>query len=55
MKYGPLREGIRRNLTVVGLDGLHQQPLQIRSTHFIFLFVRVDVRMTMVAGKEILP
>ena len=52
-EIGSLKEGLRADLTVVGLDGIHQQPITNPVDTLIFSSSGRDVRMTMVAGKEI--
>ena len=52
-EIGALREGMRADLTVVRLDGAHQQPFTNPVDAVIFSSSGGDVRMTMVAGKEI--
>ena len=51
-EIGSLREGLQADLTVVGLDGIHQQPVTNPIDALIFSSSGRDVRMTMVAGKE---
>jgi 5-methylthioadenosine/S-adenosylhomocysteine deaminase len=50
---GSLREGLQADLTIVGLDGVHQQPVTNPVDALIFSSSGRDVRMTMVAGKEV--
>jgi cytosine/adenosine deaminase-related metal-dependent hydrolase len=52
-EIGSLREGMQADLTVVALDGAHQQPVTNPAEALIFSSSGRDVRMTMVAGKEI--
>ena len=52
-EIGSLREGMQADLTVVGLDGAHQHPVSDPVDTLIFSSSGHDVRMTMVAGKEI--
>jgi 5-methylthioadenosine/S-adenosylhomocysteine deaminase len=52
-EIGSLREGMQADLTVVQLDGAHQQPVTNPVDALIFSSSGRDVRMTMVAGKEI--
>ncbi len=52
-EIGSLREGMQADLAVVGLDGMHQQPVTNPVDTLIFSSSGRDVRMTMVAGKEI--
>ena len=51
---GSLLEGKQADLTVVGLDGAHQHPVSNPVDALIFSSSGRDVRMTMVAGKEVL-
>jgi 5-methylthioadenosine/S-adenosylhomocysteine deaminase len=50
---GSLLEGKQADLTVVGLDGAHQHPVSNPVDALIFSSSGRDVRMTMVAGKEV--
>jgi 5-methylthioadenosine/S-adenosylhomocysteine deaminase len=52
-QIGSLKEGLQADLTVVGLDRIHQQPVENPVDTLIFSSSGRDVRMTMVAGKEI--
>jgi cytosine/adenosine deaminase-related metal-dependent hydrolase len=52
-EIGSLREGMQADLAVVGLDGAHQEPVTNPVDTLIFSSSGRDVRMTMVAGKEI--
>ena len=52
-QIGSLKEGLQADLTIVGLDGIHQQPVKNPVDTLIFSSSGRDVRMTMVAGKEI--
>lgn len=52
-EIGSLQEGMQADLTVIGLDGVHQQPITNPVDALIFSSSGRDVRMTMVAGKEI--
>jgi 5-methylthioadenosine/S-adenosylhomocysteine deaminase len=52
-QIGALKEGMQADLTVVGLDGAHQRPVTNPVDALIFSSSGRDVRMTMVAGKEI--
>jgi 5-methylthioadenosine/S-adenosylhomocysteine deaminase len=52
-QIGSLKEGLQADLTVVALDGIHQQPVRNPVDTLIFSSSGRDVRMTMVAGKEI--
>jgi 5-methylthioadenosine/S-adenosylhomocysteine deaminase len=50
---GSLASGMQADITVVGLNGAHQQPVQDPCAALIFSSSGRDVLMTMVAGKEI--
>ncbi|HEU4595531.1 MAG TPA: amidohydrolase family protein [Pyrinomonadaceae bacterium] len=50
---GVLVEGKAADLTVVGLGGAHQQPVHDPSTALLFASTGRDVRLTMVAGREL--
>ena len=52
-QIGALAEGMQADLIVVGLDGAHQQPVRDPVDALIFSSSGHDVRLTMVAGKEI--
>ena len=52
-QIGSLAEGMQADLIAVGLDGAHQQPPTNPVDALIFSSSGRDVRMTMVAGKEI--
>jgi 5-methylthioadenosine/S-adenosylhomocysteine deaminase len=52
-QIGALKEGMQADLTVIGLDGSHQQPMTNPVDALIFSSSGRDVRMTMVAGKEV--
>jgi cytosine/adenosine deaminase-related metal-dependent hydrolase len=52
-QIGALKEGMEADLTVVALDGAHQQPVTNPIDALIFSSSASNVRMTMVAGKEI--
>ncbi|HEV8590389.1 MAG TPA: amidohydrolase family protein [Pyrinomonadaceae bacterium] len=52
-QIGALAEGKQADLIVVGLDAAHQQPVTDPTDALIFSSSGRDVRMTMVAGKEI--
>ena len=52
-EIGSLLEGKQADLTVVGLDGAHQHPVSNPVDALIFSSSGRDVRMTMVAGKEV--
>ena len=50
---GSLRAGMQADLTVIGLDGLHQRPVTNPVDTLIFSSSGRDVRVTIVAGKEV--
>jgi 5-methylthioadenosine/S-adenosylhomocysteine deaminase len=52
-QIGSLAEGMQADLIAVALDGAHQQPVTNPADALIFSSSGRDVRMTMVAGKEI--
>ena len=52
-QVGTLAEGMEADLIVVGLNGAHQQPLTNPTDALIFSSSGRDVRLTVVAGKEI--
>ena len=52
-EIGSLQEGMEANLAVVALDRAHQQPVTNPVDSLIFSSSGRDVRMTMVAGKEV--
>jgi 5-methylthioadenosine/S-adenosylhomocysteine deaminase len=52
-QIGALAEGMQADSIVVGLDGAHQQPVRDPVDALIFSSSGHDVRLTMVAGKEI--
>lgn len=52
-RIGALTEGMQADLIAVALDGAHQQPVTNPIDTLIFSSSGRDVRMTMVAGKEI--
>jgi 5-methylthioadenosine/S-adenosylhomocysteine deaminase len=52
-QIGAVAEGMQADLTVVGLDGAHQQPTTDPVDTLIFSSSGRDVLMTMVAGKEV--
>jgi 5-methylthioadenosine/S-adenosylhomocysteine deaminase len=52
-RIGSLKEGMQADLTIVGLDGIHQQPVGNPVDTLIFSSSGRDVRMTMVAGQQI--
>ena len=52
-QIGSLAEGMQADLIAVALDGSHQQPATNPVDALIFSSSGRDVRMTMVAGKEV--
>jgi 5-methylthioadenosine/S-adenosylhomocysteine deaminase len=50
---GALAAGMQADLAIVSLDGAHQQPVHDPSAAVIFASSGRDVRLTMVAGREI--
>lgn len=52
-QIGSLAEGMQADLIVVALDGAHQQPVTNPVDALIFSSSGRDVRLTLVAGKEI--
>ena len=50
---GSITEGLQADLTAVRLDGAHQQPVRDPVAALVFCSSASDVRLTMVAGKEI--
>lgn len=52
-QIGSLAEGLQADLIAITLDGAHQQPAMNPVDALIFSSSGRDVRMTMVAGKEI--
>lgn len=52
-EIGQLREGLQADLTVVSLDGAHQNPSYDVISTLIFSSSGRDVLMTMVAGREV--
>lgn len=50
---GSLVEGLQADLTVVALDGAHQQPVYDPTGALVFASSGRDVRLTMVAGREV--
>jgi 5-methylthioadenosine/S-adenosylhomocysteine deaminase len=52
-QVGSLERGKQADLTVVRLDGVHQHPVTNPVDGLIFSSSGRDVRMTMVAGKEV--
>ena len=52
-QVGALREGMQADVTIVRLDGLHQQPIRNPEEALVFCSSARDVSLTMVGGKEI--
>lgn len=52
-QVGELRAGLQADFAVVSLDGAHQVPSYDPATTLIFSSSASDVRLTVVAGKEI--
>ena len=52
-KIGAFAEGMQADITIVNLDGPHQQPARDPVTALVFASSARDVLLTMVAGKEI--
>src|SRR5262249_28300222 len=52
-QIGVLADGMQADIVVVGLDGAHQQPVRNPTDALIFSSSGCDVRLTMVAGREI--
>lgn len=52
-QIGSIAEGMQADLIAVALDGAHQQPVTNPLDALIFSSSGRDVRMTMVAGKEV--
>jgi 5-methylthioadenosine/S-adenosylhomocysteine deaminase len=52
-RIGAIAPGMQADITVVGLDGPHQQPVRTPSVALVFASSGRDVLLTMVAGKEI--
>lgn len=52
-QIGALVEGMEADLVVVNLDGAHQEPISNPIDSLIFSSSGRDVKLTMVAGKEI--
>jgi 5-methylthioadenosine/S-adenosylhomocysteine deaminase len=50
---GALAEGLEADLAVVGLRGVHQLPAYDSSSALVFASSGHDVRMTMIAGREV--
>lgn len=52
-RTGSLAEGLDADLTIIALDGAHQQPVYDPATALVFASSGRDVRLTMVAGREV--
>src|SRR5262249_18212984 len=52
-QIGALREGLQADITIVNLDGAHQNPVGSVADTLIFSSSGRDVVLTMVAGREI--
>lgn len=52
-QIGALAAGMQADLIAVGLEGSHQQPVSNPADTLVFSSSGSDVRLTMVAGKEI--
>lgn len=52
-QIGALAEGLQADLVVVGLDGIHQQPVRNPADALVFSSSGRDVLLTMVAGREV--
>jgi cytosine/adenosine deaminase-related metal-dependent hydrolase len=52
-KVGAFAEGMQADITIVNLDGAHQQPVGDPVAALVFASSARDVLLTMVAGKEI--
>jgi cytosine/adenosine deaminase-related metal-dependent hydrolase len=52
-QIGALAEGMQADITVVSLNGAHQQPVRNPADALVFSSSGRDVVMTMVAGKEV--
>ena len=52
-QIGALGEGMQADITVVSLNGAHQQPVGDPAAALVFTSSGRDVVLTMVAGKEI--
>lgn len=52
-KTGALAEGLQADLVVINLNGTHQRPVYDAASALVFSSSARDVRLTLVAGKEI--
>jgi cytosine/adenosine deaminase-related metal-dependent hydrolase len=52
-QIGALAEGMQADITVVSLDGAHQQPVRDPTAALVFASSGRDVLLTVVAGQEI--
>lgn len=50
---GAIAEGLQADLTIIRLDGLHQQPVRDPVDALVFCSSASDVQLTVVAGNEI--
>jgi cytosine/adenosine deaminase-related metal-dependent hydrolase len=50
---GAIKEGLQADITIVALDGAHQQPVYDPATALIFASSGRDVVLTVVAGSEV--
>jgi cytosine/adenosine deaminase-related metal-dependent hydrolase len=50
---GSLVEGLQADLTIIALDGAHQQPVHDPINALVFASSGRDVKLTMVAGREV--
>jgi 5-methylthioadenosine/S-adenosylhomocysteine deaminase len=52
-QIGALAPGMKADITVVSLNGTHQQPVRDPAAALVFTSSGRDVLLTMVAGREI--
>ena len=52
-QIGALQTGMAADVTVINLDGAHQQPVRDPQDALVFCSAGRDVLLTMVAGREI--
>jgi 5-methylthioadenosine/S-adenosylhomocysteine deaminase len=52
-QIGALAPGMQADIAVVGLDGMHQQPVRDPFAALVFASSGRDVLLTMIAGKEV--
>jgi 5-methylthioadenosine/S-adenosylhomocysteine deaminase len=50
---GALAEGLEADLVAVGLGGVHQRPVHDPAAALVYASSGRDVRMTLVAGREL--